>query len=104
MMRSNAAPANPVKIGYYEIEAMIGKGNFAVVKLATHVITKSKVAIKIIDKTQLNQENLQKIHREIAVMKRLEHPHIIKLYQVMESSRMIYIVTEYASGGEIFGK
>uniref|UniRef100_A0A2K5F671 Serine/threonine-protein kinase SIK3 n=1 Tax=Aotus nancymaae TaxID=37293 RepID=A0A2K5F671_AOTNA len=60
------------------------------------------VAIKIIDKTQLDEENLKKIFREVQIMKMLCHPHIIRLYQVMETERMIYLVTEYASGGEIF--
>ncbi|KAK7106559.1 hypothetical protein V1264_017798 [Littorina saxatilis] len=92
----------PVRVGYYEMECTIGKGNFAVVKLATHIVTKTKVAIKIIDKTQLTEDNLNKIFREIQIMKLLRHPHIIRLYQVMETERMLYLVTEYASGGEIF--
>ncbi|XP_077578227.1 serine/threonine-protein kinase SIK3 homolog isoform X4 [Stigmatopora nigra] len=98
---SNTRPP-PVRVGHYEIERTIGKGNFAVVKLATHIITKAKVAIKIVDKTQLDDENLKKIFREVQIMKLLKHPHIIRLYQVMETERMIYLVTEYASGGEIF--
>ncbi|OCT72477.1 serine/threonine-protein kinase SIK3 [Xenopus laevis] len=94
--------AAPARIGYYEIDRTIGKGNFAVVKLATHIVTRAKVAIKIIDKTKLDDENLKKIFREVQIMKMLCHPHIIRLYQVMETERMIYLVTEYASGGEIF--
>ncbi|XP_059139871.1 uncharacterized protein LOC131928009 isoform X2 [Physella acuta] len=96
------AGIGPVKVGYYEMERTIGKGNFAVVKLATHNVTKTKVAIKIVDKTQLDEDNLGKIYREIEIMKLLRHPHIIRLYQVMQSERMLYLVTEYASGGEIF--
>lgn len=42
-----------------------------------------QVAIKIIDKSQLDANNLQKVHREVDIMKRLDHPHIIKLYQVI---------------------
>ncbi|KAM3923471.1 serine/threonine-protein kinase SIK3 [Leptodactylus fuscus] len=94
--------SGPARIGYYELERTIGKGNFAVVKLATHIVTRAKVAIKIIDKTKLDDENLKKIFREVQIMKMLCHPHIIRLYQVMETERMIYLVTEYASGGEIF--
>lgn len=60
------------------------------------------MAIKIIDKTKLNEENLAKIFREVHIMKRLRHPNIIRLYQVMETEKMIYLVTEYAPGGEIF--
>ncbi|XP_046382501.1 serine/threonine-protein kinase SIK3 homolog isoform X2 [Ischnura elegans] len=90
------------RVGYYEFEGTIGKGNFAVVKLATHIVTKTKVAVKIIDKTKLDEENLKKIFREIQIMKKLRHPHIIRLYQVMETEKMIYLVTEFASNGEIF--
>ncbi|XP_033210987.1 serine/threonine-protein kinase SIK3-like isoform X3 [Belonocnema kinseyi] len=100
---SHKFPVNKlIRVGYYELEKTIGKGNFAVVKMATHVVTKSKVAIKIIDKTKLNEENLAKIFREVHIMKKLRHPHIIRLYQVMETEKMIYLVTEYAPGGEIF--
>lgn len=63
-----------------------------------------QVAIKIIDKTKLDEDNLKKIFREIQIMTKLRHPHIIRLYQVMETEKMIYLVTEYASGGEIFGE
>ncbi|XP_017490653.1 PREDICTED: serine/threonine-protein kinase MARK2-like [Rhagoletis zephyria] len=95
-------PKEPIRVGFYDIERTIGKGNFAVVKLARHRITKNEVAIKIIDKSQLDSINLQKVYREVEIMKRLNHPHIIKLYQVMETKNMIYIVSEYASQGEIF--
>lgn len=91
-----------IKVGFYDIENTIGKGNFAVVKLARHRVTKSQVAIKIIDKTQLDETNLKKVYREIEIMKLLNHPHIVKLYQVMETKSMLYLVTEYASNGEMF--
>ncbi|XP_060106438.1 serine/threonine-protein kinase SIK2 isoform X2 [Heteronotia binoei] len=92
----------PVRVGFYEIEGTLGKGNFAVVKLGRHRITRSEVAIKIIDKSQLDSVNLEKIYREVQIMKMLDHPHIIKLYQVMETKSMLYLVTEFAKNGEIF--
>ncbi|XP_075232862.1 uncharacterized protein LOC142331083 isoform X2 [Lycorma delicatula] len=91
-----------IRVGFYDVLRTIGKGNFAVVKLARHRITKSEVAIKIIDKSQLDAVNLEKVYREVDIMKLLDHPHIIKLFQVMETKSMIYIVSEYASQGEIF--
>ncbi|XP_048588593.1 serine/threonine-protein kinase SIK1 isoform X2 [Nematostella vectensis] len=91
-----------IRVGFYEIDKTIGKGNFSVVKLARHRITKSQVAIKIIDKTQLNEMNLKKIYREVQIMKLLQHPHIVKLYQVMETKNMLYLVTDYANNGEMF--
>merc|ERR1719500_2227257 len=93
---------SPLRVGFYEIEATIGRGNFAVVKLARHRITKTEVAIKIIDKSQLDPSNLAKVYREVDVMKLVSHPNIVKLYQVMETKSMLYLVSEYAPNGEIF--
>ncbi|CAF1173024.1 unnamed protein product [Rotaria sp. Silwood1] len=90
-----------MKIGKYFLERTIGKGSFAVVKLATHCDTHQKVAIKIIDKSCLNPNDHKKLEREIAVMKSLIHPYIIRLYEVMESKNLIYLVTEYAANGEL---
>lgn len=53
------------QIGKYRLLKTIGKGNFAKVKLAKHVPTGKEVAIKIIDKTQLNPTSLQKLFREV---------------------------------------
>ncbi|XP_054471034.1 serine/threonine-protein kinase SIK1 [Anoplopoma fimbria] len=98
----SSAQGRPLQVGFYEIIRTLGKGNFAVVKLAQHKVTKTQVAIKIIDKTRLNPSNLEKIYREVQIMKLLNNPHIIKLYQVMETKDMLYIVTEYAKNGEMF--
>ena len=62
------------------------------------------MAIKIVDKSQLDAANLSKLYREVKVMKMLKHDHIIRLYQVMETKDMLYLVSEYAKQGEIFGK
>ncbi|KYB28375.1 MAP/microtubule affinity-regulating kinase 3-like Protein [Tribolium castaneum] len=89
-------------IGKYKLLKTIGKGNFAKVKLAKHVPTGKEVAIKIIDKTQLNPSSLQKLFREVRIMKMLDHPNIVKLFQVIETDKTLYLVMEYASGGEVF--
>ncbi|XP_070781405.1 MAP/microtubule affinity-regulating kinase 3-like isoform X11 [Enoplosus armatus] len=60
------------------------------------------VAIKIIDKTQLNPTSLQKLFREVRIMKILNHPNIVKLFEVIETEKTLYLVMEYASGGEVF--
>ncbi|XP_051870633.1 serine/threonine-protein kinase SIK1 isoform X2 [Pristis pectinata] len=102
---STPAPApgrRALRVGFYDIERTLGKGNFAVVKLARHRVTRSRVAIKIIDKSRLDRRELQRVQREVQIMKLLNHPHIIKLYQVMESRDMLYIVTEFAQNGEMF--
>ncbi|XP_074650689.1 MAP/microtubule affinity-regulating kinase 3-like isoform X2 [Tubulanus polymorphus] len=89
-------------IGKYRLIKTIGKGNFAKVKLAKHVPTGREVAIKIIDKTQLNPSSLQKLFREVRIMKLLDHPNIVKLFEVIETEKTLYLVMEYASGGEVF--
>ncbi|KRY74358.1 MAP/microtubule affinity-regulating kinase 3 [Trichinella pseudospiralis] len=89
-------------VGNYRLLRTIGKGNFAKVKLAKHIPTGREVAIKIIDKTQLNPSSLQKLFREVRIMKMLNHPNIVKLYQVIETEYTLYLVMEYASGGEVF--
>ncbi|XP_058613173.1 serine/threonine-protein kinase MARK2 isoform X7 [Onychostoma macrolepis] len=89
-------------IGCYRLLKTIGKGNFAKVKLAKHVLTGKEVAVKIIDKTQLNSSSLQKLFREVRIMKLLNHPNIVKLFEVIETDKTLYLVMEYASGGEVF--
>ncbi|GAB5583702.1 serine/threonine-protein kinase MARK1 isoform X1 [Prionailurus iriomotensis] len=89
-------------IGNYRLQKTIGKGNFAKVKLARHVLTGREVAVKIIDKTQLNPTSLQKLFREVRIMKILNHPNIVKLFEVIETEKTLYLVMEYASGGEVF--
>ncbi|XP_072217873.1 MAP/microtubule affinity-regulating kinase 3-like [Leuresthes tenuis] len=89
-------------VGNYRLLKTIGKGNFAKVKLARHALTGREVAVKIIDKTQLNPSSLQKLFREVRIMKVLNHPNIVKLFEVIETEKTLYLVMEYASGGEVF--
>uniref|UniRef100_A0A8B9NGH7 non-specific serine/threonine protein kinase n=1 Tax=Accipiter nisus TaxID=211598 RepID=A0A8B9NGH7_9AVES len=88
-----SCPEEQPHIGNYRLLRTIGKGNFAKVKL---------VAIKIIDKTQLNPTSLQKLFREVRIMKGLNHPNIVKLFEVIETEKTLYLVMEYASAGEVF--
>ncbi|XP_007574656.1 serine/threonine-protein kinase MARK2 isoform X7 [Poecilia formosa] len=99
---STATSDEQPHIGNYRLLKTIGKGNFAKVKLARHVLTSKEVAVKIIDKTQLNSSSLQKLFREVRIMKMLNHPNIVKLFEVIETEKTLYLVMEYASGGEVF--
>jgi len=85
----------------YELHDTVGTGGFAKVKLATHILTGMKVAVKIMDKRQLG-EDLPRIRLEIAAMKVLCHQNICKLLQVLETDTKIYMVLEYCPGGELF--
>ncbi|KAK7909574.1 hypothetical protein WMY93_014258 [Mugilogobius chulae] len=95
---SVATDGDQPHIGNYRLLKTIGKGNFAKVKLARHVLTSKE----IIDKTQLNSSSLQKLFREVRIMKMLNHPNIVKLFEVIETEKTLYLVMEYASGGEVF--
>eukprot|EP00794_Sanderia_malayensis_P011210 gene11210-12386_t len=101
-MERTVPSRTPTRIRCYVIGKTIGKGNFAVVKCAKHTSANIMVAIKMIDKNLLDADNLKKVEREVRIMKKLSHPHIVKLYEVMHTDRMLYLVTEYAAGGEIF--
>ncbi|KAL2911871.1 hypothetical protein HK105_208654 [Polyrhizophydium stewartii] len=89
-------------IGNYVFQKTVGEGNFAKVKLATHKLTNAEVAIKVIDKTQLDEKKLGKLYREVRIMKMLHHPNIVKLYEVIETKNTVFLVMEYASGGELY--
>ena len=61
-----------------------------------------KVAIKIINKEKLSESVLQKVEREIAIMKLIEHQNVLCLYDVYENRKYLYLVLEHVSGGELF--
>ena len=61
-----------------------------------------KVAVKIINKEKLSESVLQKVEREIAIMKLIEHQNVLSLYDVYENRKYLYLVLEHVSGGELF--
>jgi 5'-AMP-activated protein kinase catalytic alpha subunit len=73
------------------------------VKLATHVVTGHKVAVKILNKAKIKQLGMEeKVQREINILHLCTHPHIIRLYEVIDTPTDIFLVNEYVSGGELF--
>jgi BR serine/threonine kinase len=88
--------------GAYVLMRNLGCGSTGKVKLAINQEKKQEVAIKIIPRSELKPVLQRKIQREIALMRLVEHPHLLKLVEVLESPRHLYIVMEYASRGELF--
>ena len=86
----------------YKLGKKIGEGMFSTVKLGIHSLTNEKVAIKILEKTKITKiEDKERIDREIAVMKKINHFNISKLYQVVETKYIIYLIEEYIEGKEL---
>lgn len=93
----------PLILGQYRIGKTLGIGAFGKVKLAQHMITGQKVAVKILNKGKIkHMEMSEKVRREINILKMCKHPHIIRLYEVIDTPTDIFVVMEYVSGGELF--
>ena len=97
----DGSPANACP---YMLVRSLGEGTTGKVKLAIERATDRQCAIKIISKSLFERKpHLQvKIQREIALMRLVDHPHLLKLIDVLESPSNLYIVLEYASHGELF--
>ncbi|XP_077475103.1 serine/threonine-protein kinase BRSK1 isoform X3 [Stigmatopora argus] len=89
-------------VGPYRLEKTLGKGQTGLVKLGVHCMTGQKVAIKIVNREKLSESVLMKVEREIAILKLIEHPHVLKLHDVYENNKYLYLVLEHVSGGELF--
>ncbi|KAM4596348.1 serine/threonine-protein kinase BRSK2-like isoform 6-T6 [Fundulus diaphanus] len=89
-------------VGPYRLEKTLGKGQTGLVKLGLHCVTGQKVAIKIVNREKLSESVLMKVEREIAILKLIEHPHVLKLHDVYENKKYLYLVLEHVSGGELF--
>ena len=85
----------------FKMGKKLGEGMFSTVKLGTHSLTNEQVAIKILEKTKISKiEDKERINREIAIMKRVNHFNIAKLYAVVENKLTIYLIQEYVQGKE----
>jgi serine/threonine protein kinase len=88
---------------HYDFGPILGEGNFSSVNLCQHRITRESVAIKVLEKNRIkNHEDLERIGREIRIMRKVRHPHIIQFYEIQESKEHLYFVMEYANGGELY--
>ncbi|AWP14920.1 putative serine/threonine-protein kinase NIM1-like [Scophthalmus maximus] len=92
------------RVGFYKVRGEIGYGTFSRVKLAFHALTKDKVALKVLDKTKLDAQAQRLLSREISSMEQLQHPNVVRLYEVVETPSRLYLVLEYAGGGDLHNR
>nr|XP_043609164.1 CBL-interacting serine/threonine-protein kinase 12-like [Erigeron canadensis] len=92
-------------LGRFEIGKLLGHGSFAKVYLSRNIKTNESVAIKVIDKEKIMKGGLiSHIKREISILRRVRHPNIVQLFEVMATKSKIFFVMEYVKGGELFNK
>ena len=94
-----------MKVGKYEVHETLGDGAFGKVKRAVNSETGESVAIKFLDKEKIKQQNMSKqIQREITIMRKVKHRHVVNLIEVLASNSKIFIVMESVTGGDLFDK
>lgn len=82
----------------------IGKGAFGEVRKALHLESGEFRAVKIIYKHECSVEEQKKILNEVEILRQIDHPNIIKIYEFFEDTKFMYIIMELAMGGELFEK
>lgn len=88
--------------GLYDLGDTLGCGHFAVVKIARHVFTGERVAVKVIDKTKLDEIAKAHLFKEITCMKLVQHPNVVRLYEVIDTKTKLYLVQELGDGGDMY--
>eukprot|EP01064_Diplonema_japonicum_P015181 TRINITY_DN22945_c0_g1_i1.p1 TRINITY_DN22945_c0_g1~~TRINITY_DN22945_c0_g1_i1.p1 ORF type:complete len:293 (+),score=43.43 TRINITY_DN22945_c0_g1_i1:53-931(+) len=95
----------PKRIGKYELGKTLGSGTFSKVKEGTDIEINIKYAVKIVDKSLLQKGHMeQQLKREIAIMKLLDHQNVLKMNDVLQTSKNIYLILDLLTGGDLFDR
>jgi serine/threonine protein kinase len=89
---------------YYKLENELGRGSFAIVHQAVHKETGERVAIKIFDKTSLDEDDEVALQSEVDILSQIDHPNAVKLVEIFDEENNIYLVLELLAGGELFDR
>ena len=86
----------------YKILRTLGRGSFSKVKEAVHLLTGEAVAIKVLDKSRIcGDEDMARVDREMKILKSLDHPNLVPVYEIFETDKYFFFVMEHASKGEL---
>jgi calcium-dependent protein kinase len=89
----------------YRIGNKLGDGAFGSVRKITHRVTGEVRAVKTIHKKNLrSEEERQTFFNEVSVLRALDHPNILKLYEFYQDEKNFYLITELCNGGELFDR
>jgi len=88
----------------YDVGDELGRGAFSVVKVGTNRKTKDRVAIKIIDRNDVGKDYEKNLRMEMDILRRVDHPNIIALHEMIEAGNKLYFVMELVTGGELFDR
>eukprot|EP01091_Cochliopodium_minus_P019875 TRINITY_DN8497_c0_g1_i1.p1 TRINITY_DN8497_c0_g1~~TRINITY_DN8497_c0_g1_i1.p1 ORF type:complete len:316 (-),score=79.65 TRINITY_DN8497_c0_g1_i1:59-1006(-) len=88
----------------YILKEEIGRGAFSICSLGIHKETGKKVAIKTIEKKNVGDEYKKNLETEMTILKKVNHPNIIKLEEMFETQDNLYLVMELITGGELFDR
>ena len=93
---------NYKEISEFEFKEKIGIGKFGIVRRGVHKSTKRKVAIKIINKTRMTNQDRVLLTNEIDILITVRHPSVINLYEIIDYYDTCYIITEYIHGVDLY--
>ena len=86
----------------YKIGKVLGKGAYGEVRVAVHRASAAQRAVKTLKKKHMSKKEIEVLMNEITVLKELDHPNIVKIFEYFEDKQNFYIVTEICRGGELF--
>jgi tRNA A-37 threonylcarbamoyl transferase component Bud32 len=99
----NKGMTKSTTVGQYVVSKSIGQGTFGKVKLGIHTMTSEKVAIKVLQKSKIKEAaDVERVSREIAILKKVNHDQVVRLFEVIDTPQAIYLIMEFCEGGELF--
>lgn len=88
----------------YDVQEKLGSGSFATVKRCVRLKDKRQFALKIVKKKGMDAKELESLKQEVQILMNLNHPNIVKLYEVFDTSKRMYMVMDLLIGGELFDR